>query len=84
MFFSEVIFAIWCIYNVKGLVNFYIFLKNKGSYWSFRMFSLNLLNSVIKILVIKVKGLEPVTQPPLATTKMLPQYQQDKCERQDL
>ena len=32
-----------------------------------------------------LKGLEPATQPPLVLeTSMLPQCQQDTCERQDL
>ena len=38
-----------------------------------------------KIYVITVKGLEPATQPRLVLkTRMLPQYQQDTCETQDL
>ena len=38
-----------------------------------------------KIFVIAVKGLEPATQPSFALgTSMLPQRQQDTCERQDI
>ena len=49
------------------------------------MFSLNAANSVTKIFVITVKGLKPATQPSLVQeTSMLPQRQQDTCERQDL
>ena len=49
------------------------------------MFSLNLLNSVTKIFVMTVKGHEQTTQLPLVLeTRMLPQCQQDTCERQEV
>ena len=47
--------------------------------------SLNSLYSVTKIFVITVKRLKAATQSPLVyETRMLPQHQQDTCERQDL
>ena len=44
--------------------------------------SQNSANSWTKIFVITVKGLEPVTL--VLETRMLPQCQQDTCERRDL
>ena len=42
-------------------------------------------DSVTETLVITVKGLEPATQPPpVLETRMLPQRQQDTCQRQEL
>ena len=47
------------------------------------MLSLNSLNSVTKIFVITLKGLEPATQAPLVLeTRMIPQCQQDTCMRE--
>ena len=51
----------------------------------FLHFKLNSANSVTKMFVITVKGLEPGTQPSLLLeTMMLPQHQKYTCERQDL
>ena len=43
------------------------------------MFALNSLNSVAQMFVITVKGFEPAV---VLETRMLPQCQQDTCERQ--
>ena len=64
--------------------NFVINLKG-SCIASFRDTMQNLLNSVTKIFVITLKGLEPVIPPPLVQeTSMLPQYEQDTCETQGL
>ena len=46
------------------------------------MFSLNSANSVTKIFVIIVKGLNLLSL--VLETRMLPQHQKDTCERQHL
>ena len=69
-------------------IHLFVRLETLGPLYSHALleFFLNVsLNSVAKIFVITVKGLELATQPALVLeTRMLPQCQQDTCERQDL